>query len=132
MSFWHNLVMAFAVSIEIASFSGSPRKKRAKVTDSVRGPRSSLHNLREPNAGGGNYSSTSERSTPQGCFPAPPTMVPLGSLHHPHPHQQLLFRSPERNGHGASPAAGGNNNNDDDGPDRNSLGGDVQQQQMHR
>ncbi|KAL7074940.1 hypothetical protein ACQ4LE_006005 [Meloidogyne hapla] len=78
----------------------SPRKKRQKVTDSVRGPRSNLH-CREPS---NNYSTTtSERSTPGGF--GIPTMVP----HH------QIFRSPERN-QGESPSG------DDSGGDNNYFG----------
>ncbi|CAK5037072.1 unnamed protein product [Meloidogyne enterolobii] len=77
---------------------GSPRKKRQKVTDSVRGPRSNLH-CREPS---NNYNSTCERLTPNGGF-VMPTMVP----------QQRVFCSPDRN-LGDSPSgddSGGDNNN---------------------
>uniref|UniRef100_A0A914KIW9 Prospero domain-containing protein n=2 Tax=Meloidogyne TaxID=189290 RepID=A0A914KIW9_MELIC len=76
---------------------GCPRKKRQKVTDSVRGPRSNLH-CREPS---NNYS-TCERLTPNGGF-VMPTMVP----------QQRVFCSPDRN-LGESPSgddSGGDNNN---------------------
>lgn len=54
------------------NFSGSPRKKRSKVTDSVRGPRS----VRDT----GNSLPASSRSSPQPNGYFPPTMVP-----HPHP-----------------------------------------------
>lgn len=62
-------------TVQNSYFSGSPKKKRSKVTDSVRGPRSSL-SVRDSA-----YSlPTSERSTPQPASVAtgayfPPTMV---------------------------------------------------------
>ncbi|KAF7638316.1 Prospero domain-containing protein [Meloidogyne graminicola] len=76
---------------------GSPRKKRQKVTDSVRGPRSNLHCREQIN-----YSTTtSERSTPGNGGYLPPTMV--------HSHNQI-FRSPDKDGSPSDDEEKDNNN----------------------
>jgi hypothetical protein len=62
------LFSAMAASLRGSAMDDSPRKKRSKVTDSVRGPRSSA--VRDTS----NSLPASERSSPQSAY-FPPTMV---------------------------------------------------------